>query len=379
MPRANYSFVDNIRCLAILAIVIEHTSFLGTYVFSASSSPYWAYITSLQIVKFGTISFFIIAGFLFAENKDKYSFFEYLKRRFNNIFKPWLIWSLTFLFLLTIGTFIEAIRTGVSAGLIISGLWWGVKTVYLYSNYWFIFNFFFCTIILLLSKKIIASWKFGLTLFAFTCFYSVNIYTEWVTTQHTTALLGFVFFYWLGVQLNLHFKKIEQKIKNIPIVYFFIPVVVSLFIAVQEASYLFSLKNEDPINTLRFSNILFSIAVFMFLLKVRKFDWLAPLQPRKTTYGIFLIHYILVFAFLPFILGKANTEVISQFSIADMYIYQFSRFLVVYISSFALVTMIYRSNFSWMIGVLLHPKPASEQISAITIELQPQILETEAA
>ena len=379
MPRATYSFVDNIRCIAILAIVTEHTSFLGSYVYSPDSSPFWAYLTSLQLVKFGTIAFFIIAGFLFAENSNDYSFFEYLRRRFNNIFKPWLIWSLTFLFLLTAGTAITALRTGVSMRLIISGIWWGVKTVYLYSNYWFIVNFFFCTTILLLSKKIIKSRWFGLTLFLFTCFYSLNIYTEWINSKHTTALLGFVFFYWLGVQLNIHYSSVEKKLKSTSFHWFVLLVMGSLGVAVLEASHLYDLRKEDPINTLRLTNIIFSIAVFALLLKIKKFDWITPLQPRKTTYGIFLIHYIIVATGLPILLGTANVESIQQFSIADMYIYQFSRFTVVYVPSFALVTMLSRSDFSWLIGVRTPSKPVFANVPARTIEMQKQALETEAA
>ena len=199
MPRTGYQFVDNIRCIAMLAIVTEHTSYLGSYVYTQESSPYWAYLTSIQLVKFGTIAFFIIAGFLFAENSGRYEVFDYLKRRFENIFKPWLIWSLTFFTLLTIGTAVKALVEGESLRLIISGLWWGLKTVYLHSNYWFIMNFFFCMTVLLLSKSVLQSWKFGLFLFSLTSFYSINVYAEWITPQHTGASFGFVFFYWLGV------------------------------------------------------------------------------------------------------------------------------------------------------------------------------------
>ncbi|MBC7914842.1 MAG: acyltransferase [Pyrinomonadaceae bacterium] len=377
MPKVNFSFVDNIRCIAILAIVIEHTSFLGSYVYAQSSSAYWPYITSLQLVKFGTIAFFIIGGFLFSENGGSYQLFQYLKRRFDNIFKPWIIWSLLFLCIITAGTALKALQTGVSFKLILSGIWWGVKTVYIHSNYWFIANFFFCTTILLLSKNILRSWKFGFVLFLLTCFYSINIYTEWIPSMHTTALLGFVFFYWLGVQLNIHYKRIEQKIKETSFFWFIALTVGLLAISVLEASFLYDLKKEDPLNTLRFSNVIFSISVFLLLLKIKNFNWIAQLQPRKTTYGIFLIHYILVYSFLPIILGKAEISVMEKFSIADMYIYQFSRFAVVYIASFGLASMLSNSNLSWVVGIKPQTKPTADP--AIQVEMQPKSLETEAA
>lgn len=344
----------------MLAIVIEHTSYLGPYVYTQESSPYWAYLTSIQIVKFGTIAFFIIAGFLFTENSAYYSVQEYLSRRFDNIFKPWLIWSLAFLALLTGGTLLQAIWQGESFMIILSGLWWGTKTVYLNSNYWFIINFFFCTTVLLLSKKVMHSWQFGLLLFLLTSFYSVNIYAEWVMPQHTTAIFGFVFFYWLGVQLNLHLKTIKKAISRTSHHWFILAAAIALFIAVHEASYLYSLEKADPINTLRFSNILFSIAVFALLLKIKNLSFLSFLQPRKTTFGIFLIHYILVFSFLPFVMGNPDKSLIQQFTVMDMYKYQFSRFFIVYILSFVMVQSLNKSRFSWIIGARAHKKPVSE-------------------
>lgn len=378
MPKPAFQFVDNIRCIAMLAIVTEHTSYLGSYTYTSSSSPFWAYLTSIQLVKFGTIAFFIIAGFLFAENNGNYAFFDYLKRRFDNVFKPWLIWSLVFLILLVGGTAINAFYTGVPFRLVLSGIWWGVKTVYLHSNYWFIANFFFCTTVLLLSKEILKSWLFGLGLFLLTSFYSINVHTEWIIPQHTTAIFGFVFFYWLGVKLNEHLNTIERFIKQTSSHWFILATGLTLFIAVQEASFLHTQKSVDPINTLRFSNIIFSVTVFLLLLKIRHFNWLSILRPRKTTYGIFLIHYILLIFFLPVIMDTMSESQIQQFSIMDMYKYQFTRFFLVYSLSFALVVILGRSKFSWVIGIKSSKKPFVKPQSKAQ-EQSIVILETEAA
>lgn len=359
----------------MLSIVIEHTSNLGPSVFSSSFSPYWAYLTSIQLVKFGTIAFFIIAGFLFSEKSGNYEFFGYLKRRFDNIFKPWLIWSLVFLVLLVSGTAIKAFITGVSFNLILSGIWWGVKTVYLHSNYWFIANFFFCTTVLLLSKNVLKSWWFGFVLFLSTCFYSVNVYTEWIMPQHTTAIFGFVFFYWLGVQLNIHLKSIESFIKRISYKWFAFSTSILLFIAVYDAAFLHTLNSVDPMNSLRLSNILFSINVFLLLFKVRRFNWLNTLNPRKTTYGVFLIHYILVYFLLPLVTNVANGSQIQQLSIIEMYKYQFTRFIIVYLLSMVIVNLFLYSKFSWIIGI----KADKKAVPQATKQEDLVILETEAA
>ena len=356
MSKPSYQFVDNIRCIAIIAIVIEHC-LIPSNILTKSDVSYWPYILGAQAFKFGTIAFFLIAGFLFAEHKDQYGFFDYLKRRFDNIFKPWLIWSLTFLLVLTGGSVVNSLISGVPFRIILSGLWWGIKTVYLHSNYWFIMNYFFCTTILLLSKKVLQSWKFGLVLFLLTCFYGVNVYTEWIVPHHTTAIFGFIFFYWLGIQLNFYIRPIQKFIDNTSSLVIILITTFTLFIAVGEFSYLQSLNKIDPNNTLKFTNILFSITIFLAFLKIKSFNWLAFLQPRKTTYGIFLIHYILVATLLPIIFGKENLGVIKNFSVIDMFIYEVSRFLIVYISSFTLVQLIGRSSFSWLIGSNRPKKP----------------------
>lgn len=350
MAKPAYQFVDNIRCIAMLSIVTEHTSYIGSYVYTPDSATFWAYLTSIQLVKFGTISFFIIAGFLFTENSGRYSVFEYLKRRFDNIFKPWLIWSLVFLIVMMAWPTIQAFRSGTSLRLIASSLWWGTKTVYLFSNYWFIANFFFCTTVLLLSKRIIRSWVFGLVLFLMTSFYSINVYTEWIMPLHTTAIFGFTFFYWLGVQFHTHLATIEKIFNRISRRWFVFLTGVTLFIAVREAAYLYSINSTDPINTLRVSNIIFSISVFALLLRIKNFSWLSILEPRKTTYGIFLIHYILVYSILPLIRGELSTLELGSFTIMDMYKYQFTRFFLVYCLTFGLVKLIQSSRFSWIIG-----------------------------
>jgi fucose 4-O-acetylase-like acetyltransferase len=376
MPKPSYQFVDNIRCIAILGIVIEHCS-IPAYVFAKGDPSYWPFVITAQAFKFGTIAFFLIAGFLFAEHKDNYSPFDYLKRRFNNIFRPWLIWSLTFLLFLCGASIVRSLIDGVPLKLILAGLWWGIKTVYLHSNYWFIMNFLFCTTVLLLSKRILHSWKFGLTLFFLTSFYGINVYTEWIIPHHTTAIFGFILFYWLGIQLNYHINQVQNLIDRTPSFVILFITSLTLFIAVQEFSYLHSMGKTDPNNTLKFSNMFFSITIFLAFLKIKNFNWLSFLQPRKTTYGIFLIHYIIVAAILPLVFGKEDSQTIKSFSVIEMFQYEVSRFLVVYLLSYGLVQLIGRSQFSWLIGGHNQSKKPVQQAQQEAVELK--ILKTEAA
>jgi hypothetical protein len=206
--------------------------------------------------------------------------------------------------------------------------------------------------------------------------YSLNVYTEWFIPHHTTAIFGFIFFYWLGIQLNYHINLIQRFVDNTSSLVLVLITALSFFIAVQEFSYLQILKKMDPNNTLKFSNILFSITIFVAFLKIKNFSWLSILQPRKTTYGIFLIHYILVATLLPLIFGKENFEVIKNFSILEMLTYEIGRFLIVYTLTFILVQFIGKSQFSWLIGIKHSIKPVQKPAQSVELELE---LKTEAA
>ena len=62
--KKNFDFVDSIRCLAMIGIVLEHSIYNGTYIFDGFPPKHILYICLIQLSKFGTIAFFILAGFL---------------------------------------------------------------------------------------------------------------------------------------------------------------------------------------------------------------------------------------------------------------------------------------------------------------------------
>src|ERR1700748_2442587 len=98
--KKNYDFIDAIRCLAMMSIVAEHS--IGGYSFPAGSTKYWCYIALVQFAKFGTIAFFILAGFLISEKFTDYTPTQYIKRRFSTTFGPWIFWSLVYVLALVI-------------------------------------------------------------------------------------------------------------------------------------------------------------------------------------------------------------------------------------------------------------------------------------
>lgn len=349
--KKNYDFIDSIRCIAMISIVMEHSfSSIGDYQ-PVSMSGILTYTATIQLVKFGTICFFLLSGFLIGEKFTVYSPLQYLKRRIDTTIAPWLFWSLLFLALMILNDVISAKKfysgnLPSNYGLVVAD---HARIIYLYTNYWFIPNFLICIGILLLFKKHLYSYWLGAMLFLFTVAYIFNVYFEWIEPRHSTAIFGFVFFLWLGAQFNRHLAALEKWVNKIALPVWAILFIITFIISIAEVRLLTSLHSVDPFNSLRFSNILFSLASFFLLFKIKNFKSIAFLKPRETTYGIYLIHYILVFSLLPMIFLTINYH-ISQLPLSTILLYQLLRFIVVYSITVALVLLINKSRFKWVIG-----------------------------
>jgi len=348
--KKNYVFIDNIRCIAMIGIVADHNFNVGDYIFQVYSTNYWIYFINIQLAKFGTISFFLLAGFLLGDKFTEYTPGQYLNRRFKNTFKPWIIWSLIFLAVIIIKEAVVTAKFNPGHFNFVETLVNGLAIVYLYSNYWFIINFLICIAILLIFRKNLYSLKLGSILLACTLFYCVNCYYEWIFPIHTTAIFGFVFFLWLGAQLNKKWNIIDEKIKELPYYVFILAFLLTFAFTAFESTRLMALKSMEPVNTLRFSNILYSLAACALLIKIRDFNWISYFKPRETTYGIYLVHYILVYALVDEILRHFNIGKPANLSVWGIVAYQYVRFIIVYLITFGFVMAVNSTPYRWLIG-----------------------------
>ena len=95
--KKNYDFIDNIRSVAMISIVMEHCFSFNEKLYNPTDQlSITTYAVVIQFIKFGTISFFLLAGFLIGEKFTTYSPWQYLKRRIDNTIFPWLLWSVIF-------------------------------------------------------------------------------------------------------------------------------------------------------------------------------------------------------------------------------------------------------------------------------------------
>ena len=65
--KANYDFIDSLRFIAIITIVIEHSYMWPKSLYFNTLNEQWIQTLTMQIFKFGTVTFYILAGFLIGD------------------------------------------------------------------------------------------------------------------------------------------------------------------------------------------------------------------------------------------------------------------------------------------------------------------------
>jgi hypothetical protein len=329
----------------MMGIVGEHS--LGENNFAYGSSKSWAFIFIAQLIKFGTVIFFLLSGFLIGDKFADYTPGQYLKRRLSNTLGPWLFWSAFFILCFCVNLFVKG-RMYHDKRFTLAAILDEVKSVYLYTNYWFIINFMVSITLLLIFKRYLYNQYFGLALFAITLFYCVNIHFEWMDPRHTIAILGFILFLWLGVQLRKNWDAVDKWIKGCSYLLLVLLMIISFILSVFEIQLLQRSNSVDPYNTLRISNVIYSLVVFAFLLKIKEIKLINYLRPRATTYGIYLIHYIILIFLIPEIFHPMHLDT-AQFNLTVLLLFKLLTFVLVY-------------GITWLLVVLLNNSPAKRLV-----------------
>src|SRR3954453_20798804 len=92
---ANHLFVSNVRFWSMFAIIAVHSSTAwGIDTGSPAGSEFQ--IALIQAVKFGTIGFYLVSGFLLGERLHRHTARVYLARRLKKVGVPWLVWASLF-------------------------------------------------------------------------------------------------------------------------------------------------------------------------------------------------------------------------------------------------------------------------------------------
>jgi Acyltransferase family len=346
----NHLFANNIRFWSMVSIVAVH----------CINSPQLLNWSSWQIrllftapFKFGTIGFFLVSGFLMGERVDRRDPFDYFTRRTNKVTLAWLFWFVMFVSVYAVNRVIHQGLVNISAVGILRSFGIEIWSCLWYSPFWFVPNFLLCIAVLLIFRRYLYTVKLGACLLAVNLVYAVNIYGLWFPSRHTQALFGFVFYLWLGSYIAHNFEKARLVLDKIS---FTVSVALALFtciLALGESYWLTLLRNPDPVNTLRFSNQLFSLALVLILFKLSSPSWPRFVDVRRHTFGLYLSHTIVMTVFVRLFKGvhRSIGTVFPVFGV-DYVFAVFLLFVLTYLTCLAITEAIARrSSLLWMVGL----------------------------
>lgn len=311
-PVANYLFVNNVRFLSMAAVVSMHC-IEGFGPMGGISSTGYMMHGMLQPFKFGTIGFFLISGFLMGEGVTRRRPSEYMKRRLQKVFKPWMIW---FSLCCAMWVASDAVHGRLNA-YILSGVAQSIRDR-LYNclfgtAYWFVPNLLIALCVLLLCRRFLYDVRLGGALFAVSLLYGLNIYTHWVAlSSHTEALFGFVFYLWLGAWAAKNMDAVMGWIERISMPAVIASAAMTGLVALQESELLARVGVADSMDTLRISNQLYSLVVVLLIVKIHKAISPRALNVRTSTFGIYLTHMIVLLPLISIASRTIKNSIVSS-------------------------------------------------------------------
>lgn len=314
---------DNIRTVALLFILLIHTTLANTgfsnfdnesteKVLNENFEQLFMSGVYVNLFKAGTVLFFIISGFLFEMQFEKFNNFSlFVKRKAKSLLRPYLI---IFIIPTLIITGIIEPNVGFRENIdIYEFLSRCLKNIFL-TNYWFVPALFVTLIInyFIKTKDLLKALCLFIPIWIIAYF---NIYFEFALSYHTIWFPAFFFVFTLGRLMCVYNEQIsrlslirDQKKLLLFIVFFYcISNLESVFIMDYG-------NNPDFCNTLKIGNILFSLSLFYFLNNFfNKVKFVLPI--KVSFYFIYLIH--------PFVLKITNYFMVKKNIVFFEYPYQF--------------------------------------------------------
>lgn len=348
--KENYHEIDTIRFITISIIVWSHSLF-PAWTLRRSADIIEEIINSLviQLGSISTIIFFIVSGILMRSKLQDYTLRGYFNERIPAVYGPWLfIVGLNVLLIMLHQVPFGELIASKSSAPIIRSIYAILNGLIVYGPYWFVLTYLAGMVILIYFKRYSSNIYFGILLGTITAFYAVNFHFSWIDTFHTKAVLSYTFFIWLGFQFHRHWKVVLEEVKKMNWSVLIIFMLIFFSIACYEG-YKLSLNGvRDPFASNRFTNIIFSMVFFLFLLKLGPIRVINNLRPRKIVYGIYLVNSIVVFE-LTVLFRKYISELVFV-ELWTLLILQFIFFTTTLFLTYFIVNYLNNSSLRWMIG-----------------------------
>ncbi len=295
LQKPSHLFVDNVRFWSMFAVVALHSAQIIALIVHQRPELVIAVTTP---IKFGTIAFFLASGFLAGRGVETAHPWIYLRRRIARILPPWCCWIAAMIAALFARDLLHH-RVALQSHALLTAAVDAFNHSFFDTPFWFVPNLLLCLAILLLFRKMHGSLLFGAALLGCSLFYAVNIYAMWIPSRHTEALLGFVFYLWLGSYASREHAKFDRWISQISLVWFLALASILGLSAYAEARFLLHRAAEDPMNSLRLSNQAFSVAAVLLIYKFQRATWPRFVRVREDTYGIYLSHPLVLLLLWP--------------------------------------------------------------------------------
>ena len=345
----NYPFVTLIRFISMIGIVWAHTCLYIGYSneedFLNKIGHVELYIPFMQIFKFGVICFFIISGFLLGDKIKTGNLAQYYKRRVQHTFKPFLL--VLFIFIIVFVFRIFILHRNLHG---IDSITKIVSFCLFQTPLWYLPNYLITLAVTLIFSKYLYSKYFGGLLLLITLLYSIfTVYTIKYQAGYTSAIFGYAFYLWLGINLKYR-SNILFKIKKINLASLSILLILSFSLSCLESYKLYQ-NHLNYFSILRIFNQIYSVIMFIFLVRVCKYNPnFGIFNPKKETYGIYLYHGVLSMGSTAFI-NHFNVFKAFNLTIPDIYtfmVYHLLFFSIVYFSTTALVKILLKYNFGYL-------------------------------
>lgn len=337
--------LDIIRFLAICSIIWGHTV-LEWEVFSDNQ---YVIIHSVlqQLGKIGTINFLILSGFLLNKRINQFNIISYINYRKFSLILPWFIFLSLFVAihsyksfnqgLIFKGSFINSIKE-------ITGFY---RNFIVYNAYWFVPVSIMSGCVLIIFKNYLGkSWFFALILAGY-LFYCVNLYYAWISQVHTKAFFAYIIFMWIGLQISRNIILISATLEKINWAILILLISLMFSIACYEGIYLSSIGSADAYASLRISNSVLSILVFVLFLKLPSIRLVKILRPSYYVFGVYLIQAIIIDESMPIIRKYIS---IGDNSILNVLFSQCLVFILIFSIAYLLTVIIARSKMKFIVG-----------------------------
>ncbi len=177
----------------MISIVWVHTECLYG---KASGLTIYIQPVLLQLMKFGTIGFFLISGFLLGEGMTRTNPGRYFYRRLKAVLVPWMVWGFVWFVVafschLIVANPLELLRSSLR---VVVGQYF--RMVFTQSVYWFVPNFFVCLALVLGLYRRVPDYVQGAVYLTISLFYGVNVY---LGSHSVAAYVGVVWICVLSV------------------------------------------------------------------------------------------------------------------------------------------------------------------------------------